>query len=78
MKPMSAEPAAIVQPTPQELALSGFWTARGIGAIEHQLASLRVPAETEAVADGARIAALDTAGAWVLHKLLLRLRIVRE
>jgi phospholipid/cholesterol/gamma-HCH transport system permease protein len=74
MKPMSVAPAAIAQPTPQDLALSGSWTARGIGAIEQQLESLRVPATTEAIADGARIEALDTAGAWVLHKLLLRLR----
>jgi phospholipid/cholesterol/gamma-HCH transport system permease protein len=35
---------------------------------------VRVPAATEAIADGARIEALDTAGAWVLQKLLLRLR----
>jgi phospholipid/cholesterol/gamma-HCH transport system permease protein len=74
MKLMSVEPAAIVQPTPQNLALSGCWTARGIGAIEQQLESVRVPAKTEAIADGARIEALDTAGAWVLQKLLLRLR----
>ena len=74
MKPMSAAPAAIAQPTPQNLALSGCWTARGIGALEQQLESVRVPAKTEAVADGARIDALDTAGAWVLQKLLLRLR----
>jgi phospholipid/cholesterol/gamma-HCH transport system permease protein len=71
---MSVEPAAIVQPTSQNLALSGFWTVRGIGAIEQQLESVRVPAKTEAIADGARIEALDTAGAWVLQKLLLRLR----
>ena len=71
---MSVEPAAIVQPTPENLALSGCWTARGIGAIDRQLESVRVPAKTEAIADGARIEALDTAGAWVLQKLLLRLR----
>ncbi|MEK6246373.1 MAG: MlaE family lipid ABC transporter permease subunit [Pseudomonadota bacterium] len=74
MKLTSVEPAAIVQPTPQDLALSGSWTARGIGAIEQQLESVRVPARTEAIADGARIESLDTAGAWVLQKLLLRLR----
>jgi phospholipid/cholesterol/gamma-HCH transport system permease protein len=74
MKPMSVEPAAIDQPTRQDLALSGSWTARGIGAIEHQLESVRVASKTEAIADGARIEALDTAGAWVLQKLLLRLR----
>ena len=74
MKPMSVEPAAIVQPTPQDLALSGCWTARGIGGVERRLESLRIPARTEALADGARIEALDTAGAWVLQRLLLRLR----
>ena len=74
MKPLSVAPAAVAQPTPQDIALSGSWTARGIGAIEHQLESVRVPSKTEAIADGARIEALDTAGAWVLQKLLLRLR----
>ena len=68
------EPAAIAQPSPQQLALSGCWTARGIGGIEHQLESVRVPAKTELVADGSRINALDTGGAWVLQKLLLRLQ----
>ena len=74
MKPLSPASAAIAQPTPQELALSGSWTARGIGAIEQQLKSLHVRSNTELIADGGRIDALDTAGAWVLQKLLLRLR----
>jgi phospholipid/cholesterol/gamma-HCH transport system permease protein len=74
MKPMSVAPAAIAQPTPQELALSGSWTARGIGAIERQLDALSAPSKSEMVVDGARIEALDTAGAWVLQKLLQRLR----
>ena len=54
--------------------MSGFWTARGIGPIAQQLESIRLPFRTETVADGARIEALDTAGAWVLQKLLMRLR----
>ena len=74
MKSLSVAPAAIAQPTPQDLALSGCWTARGIGTIERQLGSVRVPPQTQAIADGAQIEALDTAGAWVLQKLLLRLR----
>ena len=74
MKPMSAAPAAIAQLSPQDLALSGSWTARGLGGIYGQLQSVQVPAQTELVADGAGIEALDTAGAWVLQKLLLRLR----
>ena len=74
MKPSSLAPAAIAQPTPQNLALSGSWTARGIGAIERQLEALQLASRTGLIADGARIDALDTAGAWVLQKLLLRLR----
>ena len=74
MNPLSVAPAAIAQPAPQELALSGSWTARGIGAIGAQLDALSAPPRSEWVVDGARIEALDTAGAWVLQKLLGRLR----
>ena len=74
MNPWSIAPAAIAQPTPQELALSGYWTARGIGAIEPQLDALSAPAKSGMVIDGTRIDALDTAGAWILQKLLRRLR----
>jgi len=74
MKPMSAAPAAIAQLTPQDLALSGSWTARGIGAVQRQLESVRFASKAVVIADGARVEALDTAGAWVLQKLLLRLR----
>lgn len=73
MNTFPTAPAAIAQPTPQDLALSGSWTARGLGGIPHQLAAVRVAPSTAAVADAARIDALDTAGAWVLKKLMLRL-----
>ena len=63
MNTFPTAPAAIAQPTPQDLALSGSWTARGIGGIQQQLATVRVAPSTAAVADGARIDALDTAGA---------------
>ncbi len=66
--------AAISQSTAQDIALSGSWTARSIGGIEHQSESVHASAGTGVVADGARIEALDTAGAWMLHKLLARLR----
>jgi hypothetical protein len=36
---MPMEAAGLSQPTPQEFVLSGFWTARGIGPIEHQYAA---------------------------------------
>ena len=68
------ELAAVAQPTPQELALSGRWTARGIGEIERKLDAVLTPAGTELIADGSQVQALDTAGAWVLQKMLMRLR----
>jgi phospholipid/cholesterol/gamma-HCH transport system permease protein len=74
MKPLPAPPAAIVLTTPQEFALSGFWTARGIGAIEPQLDALAAPSKSATVVDGSRIEEFDTAGAWILQKLLRRLR----
>ena len=67
-------PAAIAQPTPNDLALSGNWTARGISTVVPQLKALKAPTTTRIQADGSRIEALDTAGAWVLHTLLLRLK----
>ncbi len=73
METLPAAPAAIAQPNPQDLALSGSWTARGIGAIQHQLQAVRLPPHAEATADAAHIEALDTAGAWLLQKMLLRL-----
>ncbi len=74
MEPAAPAPAAISQPTPQELVLSGRWTARSIGALERQLQMVQVPHGTQVAADGARVAALDSAGAWLLQQLLLRLR----
>ena len=74
MEAISGTPASIVRPTTHDLALSGLWTARGISGIQNQLESLHVVAKTEVIADATHIEALDTAGAWVLQKLLLRLR----
>ena len=74
MKSLPVAPAAIAQPSPQELALSGFWTARGIATLMPQLDALPTAAQSATTVDGARIEALDTAGAWILQKLLRRLR----
>ncbi len=74
MKNMPVAVAAIAQPSPQDLVLSGAWTARGLGGIEGQLETIRTPFTTQVLAEGAGIEALDTAGAWVLQKLMLRLK----
>jgi phospholipid/cholesterol/gamma-HCH transport system permease protein len=75
---MNAQPAPLAnianftQTTADQLTLSGAWTARGIGAITPQIAAIKAPS-IAMTADGSGINALDTAGAWVLRKLLLRL-----
>ena len=65
---------AIADPTPQGLTLSGSWTARGIGAGKPGLDTPARGSGSALIIDGSRIEALDTAGAWVLQKLLRRLR----
>ena len=70
----SMTPATVAQPTPQTLTLSGAWTGRGLGAVVPQLDALSGSGQSQVVVDGASIEAVDTAGAWVLQKLLARLR----
>lgn len=82
MKPSPVPPAAIAQSTPQALALSGDWTARGMGAIRRRIDALGArgaaprdsPHDSVLSVDAEKIEALDTAGAWVLQSLLRRLR----
>ena len=69
-----ADIAAITQPAPQRLALSGRWTALGLGTMESRLEALHLPAATPVEADGAGIQALDASGAWLLQTWLSRLR----
>ncbi len=74
MDAISIIPATITLSTQQELLLSGTWTARGIGSIKPQFEALSIPSKTVMRVDGGHIGALDTAGAWVLQKILGRLR----
>lgn len=45
MTAMPLHPAAIDQTSPQELHLSGFWTAFGLGAIKEHRAHDRIAAK---------------------------------
>ena len=74
MAPLPLNPAAFERAAPDTLRLSGFWTAFGLGVIQHQLDNLRLPGNAPATVDAARIEALDTAGAWTLQTLLVQLR----
>jgi phospholipid/cholesterol/gamma-HCH transport system permease protein len=73
MKPATVAPAALAQPTPRELALSGYWTALGSAAFDLKaFDASRLQADV--VVDGSQVQALDTVGARIVHKLLARLR----
>ncbi len=74
MSPPSPPAAALSQPTPQQIVLSGRWTALGLGRIEGRIEALRPGTAGPMAADGSGIEALDSAGAWVLQSLLRRLR----
>jgi phospholipid/cholesterol/gamma-HCH transport system permease protein len=74
MHPTSQQSATLAQPTPQQIDLSGSWTALGLGEIAERLVAVRSAGPGgELIADATRIEALDGAGAWVLQKLLRRL-----
>lgn len=74
MKPSPPDPAAVSQPDPQRIELSGRWTALGLGGIETRLDDVRLASTAPVIADGGRIAALDTAGACLLQRWLKRRR----
>jgi phospholipid/cholesterol/gamma-HCH transport system permease protein len=74
MEPASVAPAALAQPTPSELALSGYWTAIGTAGLDgRKLRALKMPRQGPLVIDGSGVSALDTVGARVLQGLVARL-----
>jgi phospholipid/cholesterol/gamma-HCH transport system permease protein len=50
------------------LRCTGPWTVQGIVPLEQQLETLAWPAASNLVIDGSDISALDTTGAWLLHR----------
>jgi phospholipid/cholesterol/gamma-HCH transport system permease protein len=50
-----------------EVRCSGSWTVDQIDRVERRLADLVWPAGDEIVIDGSPVAAMDTAGIWLLH-----------
>jgi phospholipid/cholesterol/gamma-HCH transport system permease protein len=49
---------------------AGAWTVQGIARLERRLEVLSWPGEKDLVIDGSAITALDTAGAWLLHRTI--------
>jgi len=55
-------------PVTRELRCHGDWSVRTIAALERLLAQVRWPEGGDLIVDGAGITALDTSGAWLLHR----------
>lgn len=70
--PAGSADAAIDRLGPREIALSGCWTASGIAAVS-RLPALADNSAAQLAIDTARIELFDTAGAWVLARLLQQL-----
>jgi len=56
-----------------EMRCAGPWTVRGIEQLERRLGGLSWPAGPELVIDGSAMSALDTSGAWLLHRTMREL-----
>ncbi len=56
---------------PSALHCSGVWSVQTIAALEHRLEGVHWPTG-DLVIDGAGLTALDTAGAWLLHRTAAR------
>jgi phospholipid/cholesterol/gamma-HCH transport system permease protein len=68
-------PASLVQVNPQQLCVAGAWTALNLGQMETTAQAVAAPGKADKlVVDAHQLAALDSAGAWVLHALLKRLQ----
>ena len=51
-----------------EVRCAGPWTVKGIEQLEQRLEALSWPGGRELVIDGSAMSALDTSGAWLLHR----------
>ena len=73
-----AQPDAMadIQPgsTPFEARCAGAWVLRGIEPLEHKLARLRWPDAGELSIDASAVTAMDTSGAWMLHRTMRALQ----
>jgi len=71
-----ADTRADIQPgdTPFEARCAGSWVLRGIGPLEHSLAGIRWPDAGDLVIDASAVTAMDTSGAWMLHRTMRTLQ----
>ncbi len=64
----------LIEASSMQVHCTGAWTVQGIAALERQLAQMDWPPANDLAFDCTGIAALDTAGAWLLHRTELALQ----
>jgi phospholipid/cholesterol/gamma-HCH transport system permease protein len=74
MPNVQPSPATFSQPAPDNIILSGSWTARTMDGIDRQLDALILPEATTIKIDGSHLSSIDSIGIWVLQKRLQRAR----
>jgi phospholipid/cholesterol/gamma-HCH transport system permease protein len=80
---MAADPYTLAQAqaeiapgaAPHEVRCSGAWVLHGIGQLESRLAGFPWPGSGELVIEASSVAAMDTSGAWLLHRTLSALQL---
>ena len=70
------ETGADIQPgtSPFEVRCAGAWILRGIAQLEPRLAGFAWPGSGELVIDASAVMAMDTSGAWLLHRTVSTLK----
>ena len=62
------ESSAVPSTGTVDVRCSGAWTLQGIATLEQRLKGLAWPGEGDLLFDSSAVSALDTAGAWLLHR----------
>ena len=74
--PVSPPYSADLQPgpTPAQARCAGDWVLRAVAQLEPRLAAQAFPGDGELVIDAAAVTAMDTSGAWLLHRTMRALQ----
>ena len=67
---LEIETNAAAVPASVTVRCAGAWTVQGIAPVEQRLAALSPTGAGQWVLDVSAISALDTAGAWLLHRTM--------
>ena len=70
--PQDSDAAADMRPgpSPTEASCEGAWVLRAITQLDRRLTTQSFPGDGELVIDAAAVTAMDTSGAWLLHRTI--------